>query len=63
MVDDNIVMFVGMFLNEFKYVTAIDLQKYIIERPEVGKVISISQIENVLDNFALCKVFRYLWYN
>jgi len=55
MVDDNIVLFVGMFLNEYKYVTAVELQKYIIERPEVGKVISIDQIENVLDNLHCVK--------
>ncbi len=55
MLDDNIVMFVGMFLNEYKYVTAVDLQKYIIERPEVGKVLPIDQIENVLDNLHCVK--------
>jgi len=55
MLNDNIVMFAGMFLDKYKYVTAIDLQKYIIERPEVGKAISIDQIENVLDNLHCVK--------
>jgi hypothetical protein len=50
MLDGNIMQFAGLYLEKHEYLTSLDLQRFIKDRPEVGKAIDIDRIEETLDN-------------
>jgi hypothetical protein len=57
-----IMGFCGLYLQKYKHITAQALQKFIIERDEVGKAISIDDIEESL-SMLYCGYFISIVHN
>ena len=58
----NIMLFVGLTLKEKKTVTLGEFQQYIKSRPEVGKIISAEEIQEVLDELEYVGLVQHKFY-
>lgn len=56
MLDGNIMIFAGLCLDKYKRFTSRDLQRFIRERPEVGKAVAIEKLDEVLDYMNYAKL-------
>ena len=55
MLNGNIMIFAGLCLDKYRYITAVNLQRFIKEREEVGRYLPIEDLEETLDYMRFAK--------
>jgi len=59
----NIMLFIGLALCKSKYITVGNIQQFIKNRPEVGKILSPERIEEVLEDLEYAGFVHHENYN